>query len=379
MKHFIIKKTSLLLLLLIVFLGGMTSCKDMMSDYKKYTKGGEIIYAGKIDSVKIYSGKTRVLVKGLFIADPIIVGCWIYWDGRKDSVKVSIVKTAGVDTLRTFIDVAEGTHSFEIRTFDKFGNTSVPVYTTGTAYGALYQASLLNRPMIDLSPLDALGNVTISWGTMDKTSGVKSTFVRYTDVNGIVTEKKTPISDLTSVLPNYKSGISFQYRTAFIPDTLCIDTFYTEWKTRTVDLRINKTNWTATADCEELVGEGAINGRANAAIDDNINTYWHSTWKAANVPYPHWLAVDMKQTIIVNQVELTRRQGNNNSFNNFRIDGSMDGVNWIPYGSYTLIAGNTTQRFPLPGSHQMQYIRIYATSFTGGLNAHLAEFSVDGL
>lgn len=104
-------------LILVVVVMSIIQCKD---DEKKPLEN-IIIAPGAISNIKIYSGKARVLLTGLLIADPKIAGCSIYWDGRKDSIKVPVVKSEGVDTLRTFINIKEGKHNFEIRTFDKFG------------------------------------------------------------------------------------------------------------------------------------------------------------------------------------------------------------------------------------------------------------------
>lgn len=365
------------LTVLFISLLAFNGCKKMDSKYKQFIVPGGITYTGKATSPLVYAGHNRVKISWLRGSDPNITKAMIFWNNYSDSLLVNI--PAFGDSISAIINnLPENSYSFIIKTYDKKGIPSVPVEIQGSSFGDRYQSQLLDRSITGVSILDALGNVTVTWGSIDKTSGIQSTFVKYTDVNGTIIEKKSSITANNFIIANYKPGTTFQYRTSFIPNVFSVDTFYTVWNTRTVDVKITKTNWTATADCEELVGEGAINGRAKAAIDDIITTYWHTTYKPANINYPHWLVVDMKQTIIVNQVELTRRQGNNNSFNDFRIDGSMDGVNWTPYGSYTLIAGNTTQRFPLPGSHQMRYIRVYATSFTGGLNAHLAEFSVYG-
>lgn len=56
---------------------------------------------------------------------------------------------------------------------------------------------------------------------------------------------------------------------------------------------IPRTAWKATADSEELEGEGAVNGRASAAIDGNEDTYWHTQWHSQEPPYPHHLKIDL--------------------------------------------------------------------------------------
>src|SRR5690242_4212384 len=118
----------------------MVMACSKMDDYKsKYTQGGPITYAGKMDSVQIFSGRNRVKVTGLFTSDPNIVKYRVFWNSRQDSVEVAVKRTAGVDTASLIVaNLPEGVQSFEIRTYDNAGNSSVPVYMSASVYGDLY-------------------------------------------------------------------------------------------------------------------------------------------------------------------------------------------------------------------------------------------------
>lgn len=205
------------------------SCSEM-DDYKEYVQDGEISYTGKIDSLKIYSGKNRVFVEGLFKADPKITECHIYWNDRADSLVIPVTKTASIDTLRTLIEeLDENIYNFEIRTFDELGNSSVPVYGTGIAYGERYQASLINRP-VNKSDLYA-GDLTatVEYAGMDLTSGVFATEIMYIDGDNGEHTLIVPIDSIGAEIENYKIGADFQYRTLFLPDSTSIDTFSTDY------------------------------------------------------------------------------------------------------------------------------------------------------
>lgn len=221
--------------------GAMLLCLaacSKMDEYRNFAPDGEKAYAGKIDSLKIYSGRNRVLVKGLFIADPKIVACRIYWDSRKDSVTIAIKRTGGVDTLSRLIEgLDEGVHSFEVVTIDTFQNRSVVVNASGTAYGDRYQALLLNRP-INNSELNNNAETKISWGGMDLTSGVFASELTFTDTFNAQRKIRVPIGITDTTLKPYKYGSSFQYRTLFLPDTLSIDTFYTGYQTANVLMNV---------------------------------------------------------------------------------------------------------------------------------------------
>ncbi|WP_257666342.1 DUF4998 domain-containing protein [Parapedobacter tibetensis] len=211
--------------------GGFLACSKM-DDYKKYTVEGEVSYTGKVDSLKIYSGKNRVLVEGLLSADPKIIECRIFWNSRNDSISVPITRSGNIDTLRVLIEnIEENVHNFEVVTYDREGNKSITVNRIGTVYGERYQASLYNRP-INQHLLTAWDTVfSVIYGKMDLTSGVFATELVYTDVDNAEQTVILPISRDSVLTTDYKIGTPFKHRSWFLPDTLCIDTFYTEYAT----------------------------------------------------------------------------------------------------------------------------------------------------
>lgn len=224
----ILQKSSLYIVVLFVICTFFACTK--MDDYKKYTEGGEISYTGKIDSLKIYSGKNRVLVEGLFIADPKITECIIYWNSGKDSLVVPINRTENVDTLRVLIeDIEENVHNFEVVTVDNFGNRSIPVHSIGTSYGDLFQSSLLNRPINKYELFAGDLSMDLNYGSMDLTTGVFATEVTYTGSDNEERSFRLPIEESSVLLEDYKMGSDFKYRTLYLPDTASIDTFYTDY------------------------------------------------------------------------------------------------------------------------------------------------------
>lgn len=202
----------------------LAACSKM-DDYKKYVTAGETSYTGKIDSVKVYSGHNRVLITGLFRADPKVSTLKIYWDSRADSVVVPVTRSANVDTLNLSVPVSEGPHSFELVTFDKLGNKSITVYSSGIAYGTRYESYLINKP-VKSAELDASTNiVSVNWGGLDLTSGPVLTEVVYTNAEGQQKTVSSAIDSTITKLRGYKQGTVIKYRTLYLPDTLSVDTF----------------------------------------------------------------------------------------------------------------------------------------------------------
>jgi len=218
------------LFLLVMLAAGIASCTKM-DDFKKYVEGGEISYTGRVDSLKIRSGKNRVLVQGLFISDRKITKCKIYWNSRQDSLIIPVTRNLAVDTLRKYVTgLQEGSYNFEVITYDAVGNPSIPVVKSGIkVYGANYNASLINMPISDVSLDNAVA--TITWGGLDKMSGAQYMDVSYTNTAGTLVKEKKAVSSIMAQLANYKYRSTFDYRTVYLPDSLAIDTFYTEVRT----------------------------------------------------------------------------------------------------------------------------------------------------
>lgn len=208
------------------------SCTKMDAYRTKYMSKGAIDYTGKMDSVKIYSGKNRVEVNGIFTSDPNIIKYRVYWNGKESFMDFDVKRTSGVDTARGIVpDLPEGTISFEIRTYNSKGDSSVPVYVTGNVYGDLYQSGLLNRAIVSTST-QADGSVVINWGDVSADQGVAKMEIKFTDAGNI--ERDTVVNsvatDDVTVLPNFKTGTNFNFRTGYLPDSTCIDTFWVDYE-----------------------------------------------------------------------------------------------------------------------------------------------------
>lgn len=229
-KYSRIKALFALLLVALLY----TACTKQ-DDFKKFVEGGEISYTGKLDSVKMFSGDSRVVLKGLFLADPKVVKCKITWNNGKDSVVLPVVKKNAIDTLVYSIsNVAEGLQNFTIYTYDKAGNKSVPVYANARSYGNRYKAFSFNRPISSATADASTGKGIVSWLGMDRLTGVFATEVQYTSTNNVIKKIRTKIDSTSTAIPDLKAGTDIQYRTLFLPDTSCVDTFATAFQTQRV-------------------------------------------------------------------------------------------------------------------------------------------------
>lgn len=220
------------------------SACSKMDDYKtKFMSGGAIIYTGRMDSVKIFSGRNRVQVNGLFTSDPKIVKYRVFWNSRQDSIEVPVKRTTGVDTAKLIINnLPEGLMSFEIRTYDAQGRSSVAVNVAANVYGDIYQAGITNRPIADAS-MQSDGSALITWSDVNADAGIKSMEIKYTDNNNKLHDTIIPsvFKNLITSLPNFKANInsnSFSYNTLYLPTSTAIDKFTTAFQTQGVKFDI---------------------------------------------------------------------------------------------------------------------------------------------
>lgn len=86
---------------------------------------------------------------------------------------------------------------------------------------------------------------------------------------------------------------------------------------------------------EETSGEPAPNGFATAAIDGDVNTYWHTEWSSGSPNYPHSIVLQPKVatengvTCKMSGFEYTARQGaDNGRAEGYEIYVSKDGKTW---------------------------------------------------
>lgn len=232
------KNISYYLLGLIVF--AFSACTKMDDYKKKYEPNGAIEYPGKLDSVHIFSGRSRVLLTGLFTSDPKIVKYTVYWNSKQDSIVTPVTRTTGVDTAKLLIpNLPEGVMTFEIRTYDNLGHISIPVTLAGNVYGDQYQASLNNRG-IAKAELQADGSALINWADVNADDGLLSMQIRYTDVANKLHDTLivAQVTGQSTSLPRYKAGGSISYRSAFKPTKTAIDTFYTDFQDHSVKAEV---------------------------------------------------------------------------------------------------------------------------------------------
>lgn len=139
----------------------------------------------------------------------------------------------------------------------------------------------------------------------------------------------------------------------------------------------DRTGWTVSVD-----GWNSDNktGQAEAIIDGNTSTYWHSDYTKTAQNMPHWFMVDMKKVQTVGSVGFVTRQaavGINGHIKEFEIWTGTDADNLTKQTEGTLTYSLSEVWVDLPQAVEAQYVKVVIKSAQNGQKfACCAEFRV---
>ncbi|MBD9180493.1 MAG: discoidin domain-containing protein [Odoribacter splanchnicus] len=121
-------------------------------------------------------------------------------------------------------------------------------------------------------------------------------------------------------------------------------------------IRLDRTGWSCTASSEEPDSGPYEPGYARFAIDDDLQTFWHSRYTGETFKYPHWLEIDMKKK---NRIDgfFVRPRGRDIP-KNIEFAVSDDGENWTQAGNFALYNEGSTQEFMLKEPQECRFFRI---------------------
>lgn len=334
-------------------------CQKMDDSFKQFIVKGGKTYPGKPTAVKAFSGKNRIKISWLKGSDPTVTRAKVYWNTYQDSIELDIAPKS--DTISTIIDgLPEQQYTFEIITYNKKGDKSIPAEVLGTSYGEIYQQSLLDRPINQVTVNDD-GETNILWGAANITDGAYATEVTYTNLSDQQVTQRFPILDENSVLPDKKNGKALEYRTVYLPDSLAIDTFYTALQ-QFQDFLFDKSAWKVIDFSTEH--DNSADNRVDNIIDGNPGTRWHA-W--LNSSYPHYVVVDMQRSRKITAFEIFRMTDDDRACDRFELAISDDNINWKVLGDYDFDrTTNAGQMYPFESLPPARYFKF--TGIAGPLN-----------
>jgi hypothetical protein len=225
----------------LVLLAGVLlfSCGKMDDTYDDFIRNGEIIYPAKVQDVKTFPGNNRIDLSMILTSDPKITAVKVFWNNGKDSATQQVTRTSGVDTVKfALTNIPEGAYTFNIYTYDKDGNRSVKSDVIGNVYGSRYTTSLYNRSIKSATYLAGSQARVVWFGAANQMIGQH---IRYTDSLGVMRNVIEPLylpngitPKDTTLLTVFKKGSAIEFRTLFKPEPSSIDTFYSNFETKTV-------------------------------------------------------------------------------------------------------------------------------------------------
>ena len=218
-------------LLIIIATCSIMACSKMEDTYADFIKDGEIVYTGRVDSLKVFPGMNRIKLSWLLISDPKITRCKVFWNDGTDVLDIPVQRKAGIDTITVMLNsMAERTYTFEVYTYDDDGHSSIKSDTIGVVYGDVYAGSLFNRPLKTIA--FSSDTARLEWAGASAQS--VSVQLKYTDLSNTERTIVVPRSESKTNLPKFKKGNSFQYRTLYLPEKNAIDTFFTVYESKVV-------------------------------------------------------------------------------------------------------------------------------------------------
>jgi hypothetical protein len=128
--------------------------------------------------------------------------------------------------------------------------------------------------------------------------------LNYRSSSGEWHEQLVPLNEDKTILTDYKIGSDFTTETYYLPTPTAIDEFMvTNEQSFPEVVLAEKSQFRVIAVSSESVGYEGRN-----LIDNDLTTMWHSRWEDGTPP-PHWLILDLGESLNVAKIELYRRVG----------------------------------------------------------------------
>lgn len=263
-----------IIIIMALAVASLAACTPQDAVYKDlYQQAYKTDFAQKPTNL---AGVPGYLSAYLFWEAPVSPTCTdavIYWNFNKDSLKISLLdpqyNEEGIIQVR--IDGLEETdYTFDVYTFDRAGNRSIPSEALVSPKGPKYVESLSSRTVLSavISEINEAG--VVNWGERVKNSPFSE--LRYFTADAARKTIKVEPSDNSTILKDidFSNPRDFEYRTVFVTDA-CRDTLYSEW---------SKESWFVDPDYSKTVPPGtyclAFATRKNGTVtqdSENPNQY----------------------------------------------------------------------------------------------------------
>jgi hypothetical protein len=301
------KKYLLFLFITAVF----TGCGDMESMHEEYLQG-EKVYAGKLDSLMVYSGYKRVKIEGLthYLGQSNV--CIVKWEGQTREFPIDHTSNGKFEMIVDGLE--ERNYEFRVYTKDIAGNESILQTCKGKSIGDIFKESQINRRITGYNFSGALFSAL--WSDKAESEYVVYTVLKYENNNGTLTEAIVMPDNTSTVLTNWKAGGKVEIQSAILTgdmgfDTLKLNVFEDKLPSESVFL-LDKKLFSVVRLSKDTPGDGyggKISGMWDGVKGSGQGSRYH-TRDGEGVP--HTLTFDLGITADLDRIEITGREGYNN-------------------------------------------------------------------
>ncbi len=211
-------KIGILISILCIF--AVMSCDDMNDLHIDYLNEGETVFAAMVDSISPGGGNNRINLE-IFVYTQRIDYIRIYWNAYHDSMDYKIDNPKGVFNVMVG-SLPESEYLFQVVSFDKYGNRSLPFECTASSFGENYRSTLPNRRISSITK-NSEGVAVINWVAIS--SEVLSTTVNYRKADGTSASVEVKPDVEKSEISDYTLGSDFTVFTSYRPAINSPDVF----------------------------------------------------------------------------------------------------------------------------------------------------------
>lgn len=186
--------------ILIITTSTFLSCSDMNSIEKQYL-GPEKIYAGKLDSLRVYTGYKKIKIVGLTRYLGNTKECIVEWEKNSKIFPIDPIINGKFEIIIDGLE--ERSYEFKITTRDPSQNLSVIQFVKGNAIGDIFKNSLIAR---NFEINYTINGLNLNWATKESYPNELYTTLKYETINsGMKTILVYP-DDLVTPLLDWKEN-----------------------------------------------------------------------------------------------------------------------------------------------------------------------------
>lgn len=127
---------------------------------------------------------------------------------------------------------------------------------------------------------------------------------------------------------------------------------------------------------EPREGEWGNSGLKEACIDGNIGTFWSTAWNESHPQPPHWIVIDMKETVNAQGFSIRARKEGADAPKEVTVEFSDDNESWTEAAKFKDIPSNGEYRSFFPEAASGRYLKVTITAISGGPHVTVGELAI---